>query len=270
MVVQTSHSAALFGEDHDEVAAYAMCSVGVPSSGRPLTCCAISVGDVAALVRKGGTEVPNEDCLYAYDDGRYVIHIIADGHHGHEASHDLVEALGNAYDEHGPTLDTEESLELAHRASLVAGDPDAALSVSRSTLLIARLDRREGRLGGVSLGDSPLFIGSVETGVRRVVEPNTRYVAPWDPELLGVAAEGSRFSVPVNSGEWILSCSDGVTECHYGTPDTSIQPSDIDSLMIRACGSPDAFVELLAALALTGVRGHPGGEDNVAIVASVV
>ncbi|MEM8712289.1 MAG: hypothetical protein AAGG01_15165, partial [Planctomycetota bacterium] len=85
-----SVSLALYGEDHLEPDAYAMSGVGLPSSGRPLTTCAISVGSVAALSRKGGTEVPNEDCLYALDDGRFIVHVVADGHHGHQASHELV------------------------------------------------------------------------------------------------------------------------------------------------------------------------------------
>lgn len=265
-----SVSLALFGEDHSDPSAYAMGAVGLPSTGRPLTSCSISVGDVSVLSRKGDTTVPNEDCLYAYDDGRYAVHIIADGHHGFEASHDFVEALAGVYDDRGPTLDPTEALELIYKAALVKTGPDSVVPASRSTLLIARLDRREGRLQGVNIGDSALFIGSVETGVQRAIEPNTFYSAPWESELLDYSSPSHSFSIETTSGEWILSCSDGVTECHYGNPETSIHPSDIESIMIRACGSPDAFVESLASLSLMGVRGNPGGQDNVAIIASVV
>ena len=267
-------SEALFGEDHDTPTEYAMCSVGLsdsaPSwSAKAGTACAISVGNVSALSRKGGTTVPNEDCLYAYDDGRRVIHVVADGHHGHEASHDLVE------DEYGPDLDPLEAIEVAYHlhqkkaaeASDAASHP-LSPSSSRTTLLIACLDREAGRLQGVSIGDSALFVGSLADGVKRVVDPTQRYAAPWDYDSLAVPAS-SQFNVPVATGHWIVSCTDGVTECQYGKPETSIQAGHLETLMIRASGDTDRFVDELATLALKGVDGNPGGEDNFAILASL-
>jgi hypothetical protein len=264
-----SVSLALFGEDHLEPGAYAMAGVGLPSSGRPLTSCALSVGSVSALARKGGTEVPNEDCLFALDDGRFIVHIIADGHHGYESSHDFIEVLARLYDRHGPHLKPDEALALAADDWAKHSAPDLEASESRTTLLLTRVDRREGTLEGVNLGDSAVFLAGVETGVRRVAAANECYAAPWAPESLHPSMDCA-FHAPARAGEWLLSCSDGVTECHYGMPDTSIQSTDLESLLIRAVGSTDTFVEALASLALTGVRGHPGGEDNLAIIASVI
>ncbi len=257
-------SIALFGEDHGVPLEYALATVGGDADVREPTAFAISVGGRAVLVKKAEQDVPNEDCLYAFDDGRCVVHVVADGHHGHESSHDLVELLADEFDRRGPTIDLIEALERIHQAAA-----DSEPVESRSTLLVASLDRREGLLRGFSIGDSAIFLGDLESGVRRVIAPTQHYAAPWDLASLAVPAS-SRFEIPVRDGMWVVTCTDGVTECEYGSPDTSIQASDIEALMIRAGGSPEAFVDDLAAMALKGVRGHPGGEDNVAIIASIV
>lgn len=246
-----------------------MCSVGALRSTLPATACALSVGGIAALPRKGGTEVPNEDCLYAFDDGRRAVHIVADGHHGHEASHDLIEALAAAFDAHGPTLAPTEAIRLAYESSTAARAAEATRPSARTTLLIAVIDRREGRLEGVTIGDSAIFLGSLDAGVRRIIHSTSTYAAPWDRASLEVPPT-SHFSLPISPGEWVITCTDGVTECNYGKPENSIQAADLETLIIRAASLPDHLVESLAALALTGVNGHPGGEDNIAIVASVV
>ncbi len=273
-------SEALFGEDHDTPSEYAMCSVGLfhsaPTwSAKAGTACAISVGGVSALSRKGGTPVPNEDCLYAFDNGRHVVHVVADGHHGHEASHDLVEALSFVFDEQGPEIDPLEAIESAYqrhasKASQAtgAGSHPLSPSSSRTTLLIACLDREAGRLQGISIGDSPLYVGGLAEGMRRVVDPTQQYAAPWDYDSLAVPAH-CQFSLPVPTGHWVVTCTDGVSECHYGKPESSIQTSHLETLMIRASGDTDRFVDELATLALQGVDGHPGGEDNFVILASL-
>ena len=257
-----------------------MCSVGAfhsahSWSAKAGTSCAISVGGISALSRKGGTSVPNEDCLYAYDDGHRVVHIVADGHHGHEASHELVESLAAVFDERGPDFDPIEAIEAAyHRHAQKTAEATGAMahplspSSSRSTLVISCLDRDAGRLHGVSIGDSAVFVGSLADGVQRVVESTQLYAAPWDFDSLVVPA-GGHFSVPVTTGTWIVTCTDGITECQYGKPDTSIQPRHLETLMIRASGDPDRFIDEAASLALQGVDGHPGGEDNIAILASL-
>ena len=44
---------------------------------------------------------------------------------------------------------------------------------------------------------------------------------------------------------------------------------DLEALMIRAGRSPEVFVEAAVRLALAGVRGNSGGEDNIGVVASI-
>lgn len=207
----------------------------------------------------------NEDCALAFDDGRRVIQVVADGHHGHEASHLTVELLAAVFEDMETLISPEDALALLYPRSLeaeVEGDG------SRCTLALLNIDRSEGVLEGVSLGDSGIFLGNMESGVRRVVPPNTFYTAPWDQGSHGIPPS-AYFRVPVKSGDWVVSCSDGVHECKYETPEQSIGMAELEALMIRAGRCPEAFVESAVQLALAGVRGHPGGEDNVAIVASI-
>ena len=114
---------------------------------------------------------------------------------------------------------------------------------------------------GVCLGDSGIFLGNMESGVRRVVPPNTFYTAPWDPGSHGIPPSAF-FRVPVKSGDWVVTCSDGVHECRYETPEESIGMEELESLMIGAGRSPEALVEAAVRLALAGVRGHPAARTT--------
>lgn len=264
-----SKIAALFGEDHGTVDAFGLTLVGGPLSGDSPTACAISAGGAGMLRRKGASPVLNEDCAFAFDDGRRVIHAIADGHHGHEASHRTVELLAAMVEGSKGLITPEEALAQLHALWLEAGgEAEAEGDGSRCTLAILSIDRGEGVLEGVCLGDSGVFVGNMEAGVRRVVPPNTFYMAPWDRGSHGIPPS-THFKVPVRSGDWVLTCSDGIHECRYETPDESIGAEELESLMIRAGRSPEALVESAVMLALAGVRGHQGGEDNLALVASI-
>ena len=110
---------------------------------------------------------------------------------------------------------------------------------------------------------------SAERGIQRLDAPDEQYVSPGrgvGPEL----AATKRFRSLVRPGDVILSCSDGVFECHYGSPETSLTLADLESLFIRFSGDVVAYVEAISHEALMGVRGNPGGQDNIAIVASVI
>jgi len=264
--MMTSTSAALFGEDHGNIDQFGLSVVGGPLSGNSATACGLSAGGQGVLTRKGPSRVLNEDCVLAFDDGRRVIQAVADGHHGHEASHLTVELLAAIVEESGTTLSPEKVLEQLHPRWVDANS--GASDGSRCTLALLTIDRGEGVMEGVSLGDSGIFLGNMESGVRRVVPPNTFYTAPWDPGSHGIPPSAS-FRVPVKSGDWVVTCSDGVHECRYETPEDSLGMDDLEALMIRAGRSPEIFVETAVRLALEGVRGNPGGEDNIGLVASV-
>ena len=72
-----------------------------------------------------------------------------------------------------------------------------------------------------------------------------------------------------DAGDLLLAFTDGVDQCHYRSPVTSIQPGHIAAVARAASFDPLAVVQDLTALALSGVDGNPGGEDNIAIVASL-
>ena len=70
----------------------------------------------------------------------------------------------------------------------------------------------------------------------------------------------------VEPGDVLVAYSDGVHECNRGRPGRSIQPHHIASIFKR-CSELETFVLELATAALIGVDGHPGGEDNIAVIA---
>ncbi|MEL6713436.1 MAG: hypothetical protein AAFP86_06665, partial [Planctomycetota bacterium] len=74
-------SVLLLGADHADAGAIAERRIGASA-------CALSVGGPAAVERKRGADVPNEDALFAGDDGTRALHVVADGHWGHAASHE--------------------------------------------------------------------------------------------------------------------------------------------------------------------------------------
>ena len=257
--------AALFGESHGTPGTFGISVVGGPLSGFGATACGLSAGGDAMVERKGPSLVINEDCVLALDDGRRAIHAVADGHEGHEASHATVELLGHVLGAAGPSITPEEVLGRLHPLAVERGFRDDG---SRCTLSLVMLDRDEGTLEGFCLGDSAVFLGNAESGVRRVVAPNTFYMAPWDLGSLGMPPS-AHFRIPVRPGDWIVTCSDGVHECRYETPDQSIGADDLETLMIRANRSPEHLVDAVVRVALEGVRGHGGGEDNIGVVASI-
>ncbi len=251
----------LLGQDHSSVGRYTMRSVG----DERRTVCSISVGGPRALARKAGAPVPNEDGLFAADFGTSALHVIADGHRGHFASHETIERVASAVT--GPADLTAPLRSLKWFAAPgPEQDPECA---SATTLSLCAIDRERGEVEGWSTGDSAVFHLSAERGIQRLDAPDKQYVSPGrgvGPEL----AATKRFRSLVRPGDVILSCSDGVFECHYGSPKTSLTSADLEALFIRFGADLDAFVEAISHDALMGVRGHPGGEDNIAIVASLV
>lgn len=286
--------AALYGESHDAPRTYAM--HGLASSR---VWAALSVGGPAVLMRKADIPTPNEDALAFAEEGQRVLMAVADGHYGHHASHDVIERLDDALAARatrgGQTIpaDVEGLLELvvsvaAGPASAVAKPPPDAGSrppapqaetaapptpgpfgSSETTLTVAVLDRARREVVGVAVGDSSAVVIGLDAGVRWLTTPGRTYVDPSSPSSYAREVIGS-FRAPVAPGELVVVFSDGVNECKYGDPSASIGARHLEALWIRCAGRVERFVESLAALALSGVDGHPGGEDNVAIVAARV
>ena len=93
------------------------------------------------------------------------------------------------------------------------------------------------------------------------------FVTPARPGTLGDPSV-RRFTFRVRAGGLLVAFTDGVDECHYANPQTSIRASHHAALFAEVGPNPRSYVRRLAGLALSGVDGNPGGEDNLAIVAA--
>lgn len=242
----------LLGKDHSDYGAYhlaaAGASIGVLSVG----------GDRRSPSRqfKGDAAVPNEDALLILDDGARALVAIADAHFGHESSQGFIEALAG--------LDAVPSGPKALRSALAGLAAPHPGSASETTLLLAVIDRATGAGFGLTWGDSSLIAlepGGLEG--RRLNPRNHRYVTPWrgGPALLHAA---EAFDFKAGPGAWILAATDGVDECHYRHPESSVSLGHMARLRGDDAG-PESYARALAELALAGVDGHPGGQDNIAL-----
>jgi len=247
------------GCDHTEYGRYALGRV----SGR--TIWAISVGakpDSRSLRAKGDPAYPNEDGLLAVDEGDRVLLAVADAHFGREASHDLLTDLAKKL----PPLPAscEELAELVRGLARSDPAPDYA---SETTLLIAVYDRAARTGFGLSFGDSTFAVVG-EAGHRQPIDLRGSYYASparrgsLSPEL------ADTFAFTGNPGDLLLAYTDGIDECHYCRPETSVTPRIMAELWRETGDEPEAYVRRLVELALSGVDGHPGGQDNLAVVAA--
>lgn len=247
------------GCDHGEYGRYALGRV----SGR--TIWAISAGvrpDSRSLSAKGDRAYPNEDGLLAADEGDRVLLAVADAHFGREASHQLLRDLAGRLPPLPATPD--ELAELVR--SLAPSDPVPDYE-SETTLLIAVYDRALRAGFGLSFGDSTFAIVGAAGHRRPVERPGSFYASParrgsLTPEL------ADTFAFSGEPGDLLLAYTDGIDECHYRSPETSVTPQIMADLWRETGKDPEAYVRRLVELALSGVDGHPGGQDNLAVVAT--
>ncbi|MEZ4468050.1 MAG: SpoIIE family protein phosphatase [bacterium] len=138
------------------------------------------------------------------------------------------------------------------------GHPEPHLdSPSETTLLAVIVEAGRGR--GVSFGDSSCVVVTPDAATwqnRR----DRRYVHPGRPDGL---ATGRSFDVTLPTGGLLLLFTDGIDECHYGRPRTSVGADDLVELF---GADPLLYARRLTARALNGVRGNPGGQDNIALI----
>ena len=247
----------VLGRDHGTWGAVASTEVG------SLAAAAISVGtdpDSPSSQFKYDPDVSNEDagCLTSSHDWTGLA--VADAHYGPESSHLLIGRLHTMWGKIRPT-------DLGHLAQMIEflrqGDP--ALTDSETTLLTVAYDRAT-RVGfGISFGDSTFAIAGPNRSATPVNSHDIRFVSPVHRESL---RHGTAFQFRADPGELLLAFTDGIDGCHYRNPATSVQPGDIDLVALQADYAPHAVVRNLTELALSGVRGNPGGQDNIVVLAA--
>lgn len=207
-----------------------------------------------------GSEVPNEDAVVAFEAGPVVLLAVADAHFGHEASHQLISGISHQLKQELPT-----TLKQIYEVLALIGAATSSETESESTLLIVAVDRAQGRGVGLSYGDSTAALVGPESGFRQLNYHNSQFVRA---DSFLTPTPGESFQFDVAPGDTLLVFTDGLDECHYRNPATSVRPEHIEQFVNHFRDNPRLLVKKLAACALTGVHGNPGGQDNVVIAAA--
>lgn len=245
----------LLGEDYGTYGAVGVTRVGSHASA------AISVGgdpNSPSHQFKADPNTPNEDALCVMEAGTWSAYAVADAHYGPESSHQLISRLHQMLNKIRPT-DPDHLGQMVE--FLRQGDP--ASTESETTLLISVYDRVQRKGFGVSFGDSSFAVAGVGKTAEAANHKDSRYVSTRGRSTL---RGGSWFSFTANPGDMMLCFTDGVDECHYRSPQTSIQPRHLDTAVAEANGDTLDAANGIISMALSGVDGHPGGQDNIALV----
>ena len=100
-------------------------------------------------------------------------------------------------------------------------------------------------------------------------------LSPVNPRDMNFANAANRFSLRgapfqflTKPDQLLLVFTDGVDECHYRSPETSVTGEHIADIVRRVDDEPLRAANDITSLALAGVDGNPGGQDNIAIIAA--
>lgn len=249
----------LLGENYGTFGAVAATRVGSQSAA------AISVGsdpDSPSGRWKYDNTVANEDTLCVIDAGSWVGMAVADAHYGPESSHMLISRLHDIWVKVRPTDEhhLEQMIEF-----LRAGDP--ARTESETTLIVTVFDRDKGRGFGVSFGDSTFTVLAPGRTPNPLNHHDHRFVSAAIPQSL---RRGNVFNFSASPGDVLLTFTDGIDGCHYRQPLTSVRPEHLSAIGEAVMFDPLDLVTEVTNLALRGVDGNPGGQDNIAIAAVTV
>lgn len=239
-----------FGQVHEEALDHGRTVCSISAGADPLS---------PSMRSKGDPDDPNEDALLAFELGDRLFLAVADAHFGVEASHSVIRALG----------EIEEIPSDVERLQEILADVPTRVEpggLSATTLLVAVLDRRARSGFGVSFGDSSIFLIG-EGGARPLNTRHAMFVRPWEPADLETS-RGLPFRFRTGARQLLVAFTDGIDECHYRSPATSVRPRHLEGLFAETGPDPGGFNRGLMELALEGVGGHPGGQDNVALLVS--
>ena len=244
----------LLGEEHTTYGKFWCRALG---AGR--TACAISRGGAPTAESAAAKFDPNEDAVLAMDDGDGVLLAVADAHHGRASSHDLLRSLADRLSPDLPNL--HDLAEAVAGTEAVGSEPG---SFSETTLAVVVYGRSSRKGFGLSFGDSSVLLLGGDEEPRRLADKKHLFVTPARPDSLA-----RKCAVPFRfvgaPGRLLVAFTDGVDECCYGHPEQSIRRAHLDTLFAAHGANADAYARALARMALIGVDGNPGGEDNVAL-----
>lgn len=247
----------LLGQDYGEYGALCSVSVGAHAAA------SITVGsDPASPSHRFKTDprVKNEDALCVIEREDWSGFAVADAHYGPESSHLILARLHRMWASHLPE-DVDDLGQMI--ADLRHGNP--AETESETTLLVVIYQRTTRRGFGVSFGDSSFTILGADRSGAPMNRHDDRYATTADESTM---RDGASFGFSAEPGELLVLHTDGVDGCHYRHPATSVQPKHLLNVAETAGHEPLGTAEGIARLALAGVDGNPGGQDNVAIIAA--
>ena len=247
----------VLGRNHGTWGSVASTEVGT------LAGAAISVGsdpDSPSGQFKFDPDVSNEDAGCLLSGADWTGMAVSDAHYGPESSHMLIERLHTMWGKIRPT-DPEHLGQMVE--FLRQGEP--ATTESEATFLAVVYDRPTRTGFGISFGDSTFAITGPGRSAAPINPHDNRFVSTAHRESL---RHGSAFAFQAEPGDLLLAFSDGIDGCHYRNPATSVLATDIDEVAQACAYQPHDTVRRLTELALDGVRGNPGGQDNIVALAA--
>jgi len=208
--------------------------------------------DSPSFAYKGDKVCPNEDGLLILKNGDQWLLAVADGHMGHQTSHALLDGLAQL---------TKVPARLGPLSLALSAAEWIEDTAGGTTLLLACCDRSTGSVFGLSFGDSSLVtLGPSGAQVRNDV--NNSYLRGGEPIDVEM---GRPFQFQLTPGDIMLLFTDGVNECCYRDPFRSVKLQHLDQLYKDYQDNPGQLTQALMEMALRGVDGHPGGQDNIVI-----
>ncbi len=243
----------LLGRDHETYGAHHVLPVSAT------TACAISAGGDEAFAEELAKTHVNEDAVLVVETERHTLLCVADAHFGREASEHVLVALRAAL-----TTIPENAQQLAAIFDELARTRWKVKYSSETTLAICIYDRLFRQAFGLSFGDSTVTRVTAGRPAARANERTNAFVSLARPR--SVRPRGARhFAFSPGPDELIVVFTDGVDECCYREPERGVSPVHLGHALTPVLDDPRAAADTLTRLALAGVDGHPGGQDNIAV-----
>ena len=118
----------------------------------------------------------------------------------------------------------------------------------------------------VSCGQlDPAFVAEGAEPLHRALPPHLWQC--FSSNQAGHDGTGARLRLA--PGDFVRGFTDGIGECRYRKPATSVQPHHIVASVAEVQRRPSHVVTILARQALGGVGANLGGQANIAVIAAI-